>query len=315
MNEKIRDFFKQNIGYFIVALVSIVYIATAFITVDETGKTIGEIIADTAVVFFLGLFINRVFDLQGMMNGDRDERVQMAIVTHGETVVKISPYIDRLDEWCKLKNEENLKVQRTRVLASEGMRYEDYFNEDGSAKDFIPDEEKLKNKTLRKTEKARIRCFKKALHLKLTPITAGALTSEGGKKQDPYNFGRTKGQYETQTSVRDIITKICIAGIFGYYGVRLIQDFNYATLIWNGLQVVIFLIMGCIKMYNSFMFVTGEYRTRIVNKTNNLEMFHNYIQSLPPQEEAKENTKKGDEGNGSQELFANEQSAGGNDKQ
>lgn len=284
MNEKIRDFFKQNIGYFIVALVSIVYIATAFITVDETGKTIGEIIADTAVVFFLGLFINRVFDLQGMMNGDRDERVQMAIVTHGETVVKISPYIDRLDEWCKLKNEENLKVQRTRVLASEGMRYEDYFNEDGSAKDFKPDEEKLKNKTLRKTEKARIRCFKKALHLKLTPITAGALTSEGGKKQDPYNFGRTKGQYETQTSVKDIITKICIAGIFGYYGVRLIQDFNYATLIWNGLQVAIFLIMGCIKMYNSFMFVTGEYRTRIVNKTNNLEMFHNYIQSLPKEE-------------------------------
>ncbi len=284
MNEKIRDFFKQNIGYFIVALVSIVYIATAFITVDETGKTIGEIIADTAVVFFLGLFINRVFDLQGMMNGDRDERVQMAIVTHGETVVKISPYIDRLDEWCKLKNEENLKVQRTRVLASEGMRYEDYFNEDGSAKDFKPDEEKLKNKTLCKTEKARIRCFKKALHLKLTPITAGALTSEGGKKQDPYNFGRTKGQYETQTSVRDIITKICIAGIFGYYGVRLIQDFNYATLIWNGLQVAIFLIMGCIKMYNSFMFVTGEYRTRIVNKTNNLEMFHNYIQSLPKEE-------------------------------
>lgn len=284
MNEKIRDFFKQNIGYFIVALVSIVYIATAFITVDETGKTIGEIIADTAVVFFLGLFINRVFDLQGMMNGDRDERVQMAIVTHGETVVKISPYIDRLDEWCKLKNEENLKVQRTRVLASEGMRYEDYFDEDGSAKDFKPDEEKLKNKTLRKTEKARIRCFKKALHLKLTPITAGALTSEGGKKQDPYNFGRTKGQYETQTSVKDIITKICIAGIFGYYGVRLIQDFNYATLIWNGLQVAIFLIMGCIKMYNSFMFVTGEYRTRIVNKTNNLEMFHNYIQSLPKEE-------------------------------
>ena len=284
MNEKIRDFFKQNIGYFIVALVSIVYIGTAFITVDETGKTIGEIIADTAVVFFLGLFINRVFDLQGMMNGDRDERVQMAIVTHGETVVKISPYIDRLDEWCKLKNEENLKVQRTRVLASEGMRYEDYFNEDGSAKDFKPDEEKLKNKTLRKTEKARIRCFKKALHLKLTPITAGALTSEGGKKQDPYNFGRTKGQYETQTSVRDIITKICIAGIFGYYGVRLIQDFNYATLIWNGLQVAIFLIMGYIKMYNSFMFVTGEYRTRIVNKTNNLEMFHNYIQSLPKEE-------------------------------
>ena len=65
MNEKIRDFFKQNIGYFIVALVSIVYIATAFITVDETGKTIGEIIADTAVVFFLGLHSINLDSIKG----------------------------------------------------------------------------------------------------------------------------------------------------------------------------------------------------------------------------------------------------------
>ena len=156
MNEKVKDFFRQNIGYFIVALVSIVYIATAFITIDETGKTIGQIIADTAIVFFLGFFINRVFDLQGMMNGDRDERVQTAIGVHGETVVKISPYIDKLDDWCNIKNKENLKLQRTKILASEGMKYDNYFNEDGSAKDFIPDQEKLKNRLLRKTEKARI---------------------------------------------------------------------------------------------------------------------------------------------------------------
>ena len=315
MNEKVKDFFIQNVGYFVVALVSAVYIATAFITIDETGKTIGEIVADTAIVFFLGFFINRVFDLQGMMNGDRDERVQTAIAVHGETVVKISPYIDRLDDWCNIKNKENLKLQRTKILTSEGMKYDDYFNEDGSAKEFIPNEEKLKNKLLRKTEKAKIRCFKRVLHLKLTPLSAGGLTSEGGRHQDPYNFGRTKQQYETRASIKDILSKVAIAAIFGYYGVRLIQDFSYANLIWNGLQVAIFILMGCIKMYNSFIFVTDEFRGRVVKKTNNLEMFYNYIQSLPPQEEAKENTKKGDEGNGSQELFANEQSAGGNDKQ
>lgn len=302
MGEKVKDFFKQNIGYFIVALVSIVYICTAFITIDETGKTIGEIIADTAIVFFLGFFINRVFDLQGMMNGDRDERVIKAITVHGETVVKVSPYLDRLDEWCKLKNEENLKMQRIRILASEGLRYDDYFNEDGSAKPFVVDEEKLNNKLLRKTERARIRCFKKALHLKLTPLSAGALTSEGSKKQDPYNFGRTRGQYETQTGVRDIVSKVCIAIIFGYYGVRLIQDFNYANLIWNGLQVAIFLIMGCIKMYNSFLFITGEYRTRVVRKTNNLEMFYNYIVSQGIVEKPVEtNALEGGNNNGNEE--------------
>lgn len=297
MNEKIRDFFRQNIGYFAVALASAVYIATAFITIEEMGKTVAQIIADTAIVFFLGFFVNRIFDLQGMMNGDRDERVQMAISVHGETVVKISPYIDKLDDWCNIKNKENLKLQRTKILASEGMRYDDYFNEDGSAKELTPNQDKLKNKLLRKGEKARIRCFKKAIHLKLTPLSAGGLTSEGGKPQDPYNFGRTKRQYETRKSIKDLISKVAIALVFGYYGVRLIQDFSYANLIWNGLQVAIFVLIGCISMYNSFIFVTDEFRGRVVKKTNNLEMFYNYIQSLP-KEEAKENIQGGEKDNG-----------------
>lgn len=300
MSEKVRDFFKQNMGYFIVGLVSAVYICTAFVTIDETGKTIGQIIADTAIVFFLGIFINRVFDLQGMMNGDKDERVVKAVNVHGEMIVKVSPYLDKLDDWCKLKNEENLKLQRIRILSTEGLKYEDYFNEDGSSKEFKPDEKKLKNKLFKNIEKARIRCFKKALHLKLTPLSAGALTSEGCKKQDPYNFGRTKGQYETQTNIKDIVSKICIAAIFGYYGVRLIQDFNYANLIWNGLQVGIFLIMGCIKMYNSFMFITGEYRTRIVRKINNLEMFYYYITNQNTEAKSVKTNTGGDE-NGNKE--------------
>ncbi len=277
MNEKVKVFFKQNIGYFIVGLVSLIYIATAFITIGKTGKTVAEIIADGAIVLALGLFINRVFDLQGMMNGDREEKVQATYALHNETVVKISPYIDRLDAWCKIKNEENLKVQRTRILATEGMRYDDYFDESGAAKDFKVNEERLKNKTLRKDELKRIKCFRKALRLRLTPMTAGSLTSEGGKAQDPYFFGRTKAQYETQASVKDIIFKILIACIFGYYGVDLIRDFSYANLIWKALQVGIFLAMGVIKMYTSYMFVVDEYRGRIIKKIDNLQMFDNYI--------------------------------------
>lgn len=277
MNEKVKVFFKQNIGYFVVGLVSLIYIATAFITIGKTGKTVAEIIADGTIVLALGFFINRVFDLQGMMNGDREEKVQATYILHGETVVKISPYIDRLDAWCKIKNEENLKVQRTRILATEGMKYDDYFDESGAAKDFTINEERLKNKTLRKDELKRIKCFRKALRLRLTPMTAGSLTSEGGKAQDPYFFGRTKKQYETQTGVKDIIFKVLIACIFGYYGVELIRDFSYANLIWKALQVGIFLVMGVIKMYASYMFVVDEYRGRIIKKIDNLQMFENYI--------------------------------------
>lgn len=44
MGEKVRDFFRQNIGYFIVGFVCVIYILTAFLRIDKTGKTVSQII-------------------------------------------------------------------------------------------------------------------------------------------------------------------------------------------------------------------------------------------------------------------------------
>lgn len=277
MNEKIKDFFKQNIGYFVVGFLSLVYIATAFITIDETGKSISQIIADGVIAFLLGVFINRVFDLQGMMNGEREEKVVATKQLHGEMVMKISPNIEKLDDWCEIENKKNYKVQRTKILARVGLKYEDCFDDDGVAKPYHADPNRLKDKYLRKQEIKRIAFYNKAVNLKLTALSAGELTSEGGKQQDPYYFGRTKIQYETNQSVMDIISKIGISVIIGYYGVKLIEEFNYATLIWNTLQVGLFLIMGVIKMYQAYSFITDEFRGRIIKKIDNLQKFDNYI--------------------------------------
>ena len=281
MNEKAKDFFRNNIGYFVVALIAVIYIATSVVTMGRTGKTIGEIVSDGAVVLFLGVLINRIFDLQGMMNGERQERVHNTLALHSEIVTRISPYIDKLDKWCEEQNVEALRVQRTIILACNGMKYSDYFDENGGTKDFVINESKLKNRFTRNDELHRIKYYKKALRLKLTPITASGLTSEGGKKQDPYFFGRTKSQYERQTVAKDIISKIAVACLFGYYGAELVQDFSWASLIWKLLQVGIFVVMGVIKMYQSYMFVIDEYRGRIVKKIDNLQKFENYIKSLP----------------------------------
>lgn len=279
MGEKARDFLKKNIGYMIVGLVSAIYIATSVITMGKTGKTIGEIMADGAIVLFLGVFINRIFDLQGMMNGEREERMQDTIRMHGEAVVRISPYLDRLDGWCDEKNAEALKMQRTKILAGEGMRYDDYFDERGGAKTFVVNKDRLKDKYLRGDEIKRLRCYRNALRLKLTPLTASGLTSEGGKKQDPYYLGRTKSQYERGATISDIVTKVIIACLFGYYGAELVQDFSYADLIWKALQIGIFFITGVIKMYQSYMFIVDEYRGRIIKKIDNLQKFENHINS------------------------------------
>lgn len=275
--EKIRSFLSRNAGYMIVALVCIVYVATALVGIGETGKSVKQIIADGAVAFCLGFSINRVLDVQGITNGKRDDNVIRTLQVHGETVVKISPYIERLGDWCDIKNAENLKVQRSRILASHGMRYADYFDEDGVAKGITPDEAKLNNKHLRGQEKARIRAYNKAARLKLTLLTADSLTSDNGKQPDQYNFGRTELQYEKTASVSDVISKVVIALVMGYYTVVPLEQLNYAALIWNAMQASIFLALGITKEMKSYHFITGEWRGRIVKKTNNLEAFYNYV--------------------------------------
>lgn len=284
MTEKVKDFFRQNLGYFIVGFVSLVYILTAFLTIDETGKTATQIIADGAIAFLLGLFINRIFELQGMMNGDREERVSATIEEHGKIVLRVSPYIDKLDSWCEKENEKNYKLQRTKILARVGLKYDDCFDENGVAKIWKPDEKRLKDKVLRRAELKRLAGFYKAVNLKLTALSCGELTSEGGKQDDPYFMGRTKAQYRTQTSIWDSVSKFGTALIFGYYGVTLIENFNYARLIWTTLQVALFLAMGVITMFKAYNFVVDEFRGRIVKKIDNLQKFDNYISALPVEE-------------------------------
>ncbi len=277
MNEKVKDFFKQNIGYFIVAFVSIVYIATAFITIDTTGKTIPQIFADGAIAFLLGTFIVQIFEFQGMMNGDREPKFQRTIEEHDEIVVRVAPHIDKLDGWCEKENKKNYKTQRTKILAHVGLKYDDCFDENGVAKVWTPNEERLKNPTLRKAELKKMHGYQKSVNLKLTELNASELMGEGSRQQDVFYFGRTKAQYLTQSGLREIISKIGTAVIFGYYGVKLIQGFNYANLIWMTLQVALFIVMGVVRMFQSYNFVVDEFRGRIIKKIDHLQKFENYI--------------------------------------
>lgn len=275
MSEKTRDFIKNNSGYLAVAVICVIYMATAFVTVGETGKSVGAIIADGAVSFFLGTFINRLLDIQGLMLGEQDPKLIASHNEHSKIVLRISPNIDRLDEWCEKRNEEALKISRVKILAASGMKYDDYFEASGEPKEFVSKKCKAMSEHIK--EYIRHKTYKKALKPKLTPLSSDVLTSEGGKIDDVNYLGMTKGEYEARTGVRDIVSKIALSAIFGYYGVDMLANFSVATLIWRALQVGIFLIMGTIKLYRSYRFIVDDYRNRLIKKTDHLQKFDNYV--------------------------------------
>ena len=96
--ENTKKYLKQYFGYLVIALVCSIYIARGIITIEETGKTVGQILGDGFLALFVGLFINSVFGLQGMMDGDRNEKVIATNLAHAKIVDKIAPHIDKLDE-------------------------------------------------------------------------------------------------------------------------------------------------------------------------------------------------------------------------
>lgn len=296
----IKDFKRvimQNLGYIAVGIVCLIFMLTAFLEMGRTGKTVGEIITDSAVCFLLGCFINRILEIQGIFEGERDERVIKTLKLHDETVARVSPHIELLDEWCEGRNKVVLKMQRTKILACECIKYSDCFDEDGVAIPFNSGIDQAKTLNEYFTARRRRRYYEKAVHLKLTPLTASDLTSEGGRSDDPHYLGRTKAQYATRTRVWDIAMRIGTSLVFGYYGVELIQNFSYATLIWRAMQISMLLLMGIITKNMSYMFMTDEYRGRVVKKIDYLIRFENDLKKSepPPEDEPDPDEEKEEE--------------------
>lgn len=286
--EKIKSAFRSYFGYIAVVLVSAAYIATSFITIKATGKSVGEIIADGVVAFLVGMLINRMFETQGVINGDNDPRVIKATNRHADTVEEIAPHLDVLDDWCEIKNAEALARARRTYLSRHGMRYNEYFDSDGTPREFVAVEYSgWKQRKKRRAEWWRRYHYEKAVNLRLTKLSAGILISDSGNPADPYFMGRSKQEYSSASAKHDIWSKLITAGLFGYYGVQLISGFSVAELIWTILQLAFFLLMGAIKMEQSYMFVTDEYRSRVNKKTDILQMFKLYL--------GKEKGKNGEE--------------------
>ena len=290
------EMFYKNAGYIVVVLISLVYVASSLINISKSGRTVYEIIGSGVLSLIVGIMINGVFRSIGVRRGDEDERTIATNELHARTVEEISPYIDKLDTFCENENKRALREIRTRILAREGMKYSDFFDDEGNVKsptllkselgapknDGCEEQNRGRHLIHRPhrredaQEKAKLRAYKKALRVKLKPLVSSNLTSDGVKASDPFDFGKSKREYTARRSASDAVIKLLMAIIFGYFGVSLASEINVASIIWNGLQIILYVTGGVIQMYNSFMWVVDDYRGSIIKKIDYLQKFKIY---------------------------------------
>lgn len=269
MDERVRKQLNNNIFFVLVAVISAVYMARGFVTIFETGKTIWEILADGAIGALFGFLVSKLLSLQGIAKGEINEQVQATTRLHADVVESVVPVIDKLDAWCESKNEEAVKMARSRILAAQGLQYSDYLMDMYT----IVEEGKTRAVAYRNLPRAKRRAVRRARRLRLTPLTAGALTSDCNRPFDPYDFGMDKHVYQRRRDLSQVVSKVCCGLLFGYFGVRLITDFSWEGLIWMALQVTAFLAMGAVSYLRAYFFVVDYDRHRIIRKIDNLQKF------------------------------------------
>lgn len=273
---KLRTFMLNNLGFILVTLTVLIYLFYGLVKLDETGKTAGQIVIDSAVAWVVGFTIGRMLEYQGFLLGENNDSVRRTRELHGKTTMDISPYIEYLDFWCQEQNELALKVGRSQILSDAGLKYDYFFRKDGTIIDehlFIPQSDV---DVIEKRNVAKRKAIDKAINCKITPLSTNSLTtSYASKTYDPYNFGITKAEYTMRSAISSAVQKVVLGVAFGYFGIKLIQDFAWGYLIYTGIQVGIFLLMGAIVLIKAYFFVVEAQREATIKKINNLEKFKN----------------------------------------
>ena len=267
------EIFYKNAGYVAVVLISLVYITSSLIRIQQTGKTVGEIIATGVLSMIVGILINGIFRSIGIQRGESDERTVATENLHSETVDEIAPYIDQLDEYCESETKRETKKIRCKILAREGLSYNECFDDDGVSK------EPRLDASAKKIYRKKMKAYKKAVNLSIKPLTASNLTAEGANADDPFNFGKTKKQYTSGQNATDLVIRAIMAIVFGYFGVTLVSEVDVASIIWSTLQIIMYVAGGVMQMYMSCMWLVNDYRHNKIRKIDILQKFKAYAEA------------------------------------
>lgn len=284
--EKVKDYFKQNVIYYVIFLSCVVYLTYGFVNVKETGKSPHEIIVDSSIILLFGMCTAKLFSTQGILLGEKNEKVIATNNLHAEAVEGINDNIDLLDEFCEEVTEITLRKEQERYLNRAGVKYKDF-----------------KDKTYDKSvlDKADKWFIFKAKTLRITPLTSSDLTSDDNRPGDPLYLGKTKKQYVRQSNVSDVVSRLVVAVIFGYYTAKLVENFDWGSLIWIGFQIIFFLLMGVLKMITSYFFIVDDLRARKIRKIDWLTKFKIWVnkkkEEIKDIAEKEENKEVGEHGN------------------
>lgn len=272
--KKFSELFKNNIQKITIILVSIVYITQGIFTLVKKDTTVIDILGNIFLSIIVGTVISSNLSSMGLKDGRNSELFQGSLKVYGETKEKSTPFFDKLQSWCNYKNAQELELEKKDIIQSAGLNWKAYKygyyeeHKDKASEEQLLAIEKAKNCTI-------IKLNAQDLFSDLSSAKHGFF---GGRKMGD-KFGATEKDFKAKSNISDIFTRVGLAIVSGTYALLpLITGENFieifAGVIWNTIQILIWLALGSMKYMDAKSFMEDEYRkTHIIQKTEYLNEF------------------------------------------
>ena len=257
--ERLMRFIRKNIYDFAIVLICLTRIVVSLADIQKTGKTIAGIIADGAITFVFSMVMSLLIEGKGLLAGEQAKEYQEALAIYKKTRDSASRWISKLDGWCKAYSKAHYKAKMTTMLLPLGLTYEQYVTHDYNEENFSDEQKKQ---------------YAKIKKVKVQRITTESLMSgeiESGREIDYENT--TKKAYMKRSTSSDLLSKIILSIVFGYFTLPPIAQWDWSGAVWALLHTSLILGMSIVKYISAFNFVNDELRAKLVDKTNKLNLF------------------------------------------
>ena len=271
---KFGDVFKENLQKVIIILVSIIYIVQGLFTIAKKNNSILDILGSIAFSIIVGVVLSSSMNSMGLKDGRKSQTFINSMKVYGETKEKATPYFDKLSDWCDYKNSIDLESQKKEIVQNAGLKWKLY--KIGYYSKHKPD------------EPDKIDALELADHCKIEKLTSKELLSD--LPYDKYmkkRFGQSEQEFKSRGIFMDILSKSFMGIICGMYSLApLLTQENIAdklaNVLWNTMQIAMWLAFGMMKYSSAKSFIEDEYRqTHLIQKTEYLNEFIITIQNNP----------------------------------
>lgn len=266
--KKLGEVVRDNLQKLVIIIVSILYVIQGLFSIAKKDTTIIEILGAIGISIIVGITISNAFNSWGIKDGMNSQKFLTSCEVYGKTKIEATPNLDKLSAWCTYKNSQELEFRKKQIIQNSGLKWKAY-----KLGYYTQHKDKLKEE--------QINALKEAENLKLGGINPDDLLniSVSDKNKRYGKFGRSIKQFEVFNFYKDLTSKFALGILCGLYSLApLINKDNagsmLASMIWNTMQIALWLSLGIIKYTNAKSFIEDEYRqNNIILKTEYLNEF------------------------------------------